>query len=243
MKSLVKSELIKLLSTRTFYGLMAGAVAVVLLGTASTIMSADSKSLDGSLHEQTFYLLASINVGLFALVLGIRGFTDEFRHGTIITTLLAASSRVRVLVAKVLVAALAASVMAVMTVAAMTAVALLLSSARGVGFDLTYSDVTALTGMTTALALWAGIGVALGAVVRHQVAAIVGGLIWVLVIENLGSSLLGDSGRYLPGQAAHALADAPVDALGAGLGAIVLGLYTTLAVLIATPALVRRDIS
>jgi hypothetical protein len=52
------------------------------------------------------------------------------------------------------------------------------------------------------------LGVGIGALVRHQVAAVVGGLVWVLVVENLASGLLGDAGRFLPGQAAHAVANA-----------------------------------
>jgi ABC-type transport system involved in multi-copper enzyme maturation permease subunit len=244
MVSLVRSEVIKLTSTRTFYGLIAGAVAVVLLGTASTIISADPRSLDGPLREQPFYVLASINAGLFALVLGIRAFTDEFRHGTIITTLLASESRVRVLAGKVTVAALAAAVLALVTEGAMMGTALLLSSARGAGLRVTSSDVAGMLGMVLALALWAAVGVALGAVVRHQVAAIVGGLIWVLVVENLGSSLLGDLGRYLPGQAAHALARATGtgEALALPLAAAFLGAYVLVAAFISASALVRRDV-
>ena len=60
-----------------------------------------------------------------------------------------------------------------------------------------------------ASALWAAIGVALGAIVRHQVAAIAGAAVWLLVGENVGAALLGEAIRYLPGQAAHGLALAP----------------------------------
>ena len=63
-------------------------------------------------------------------MLGIRGFTDEFRHGTIITTLLASGTRVRVLGAKVAVSAVAAVVIAFVAEAVMTGAALLLSSSE-----------------------------------------------------------------------------------------------------------------
>jgi ABC-2 type transport system permease protein len=242
--SLVRSEVIKLVSTRGSYGLIGGAVAVVLLGTFLTIMSADARTLHGPLHEQTFYVLASVNAAVFALVLGIKVFTDEVRYGTIITTFLSSGRRVRVLAAKVIVAVLAAAVLAVVTETAMASVALLLSSSRGAGFSLTSPDVTGMVGMVVALALWASIGVGLGAVVRHQVAAIVGGLLWILVVENLGSSLLGDSGRYLPGQAAHALARATEagEALAVPLAATVLGAYVVITAFIGAGALVRRDV-
>ena len=242
MTSLIRSEFIKLTSTRTFLALMTGAVAVVLLGTVSTIMSSDSHSLSGPLREQTFYVLASINSGLFALVLGIRIFTDEFRHGTVIATLLAGGRAVRVLLAKISVAAAAAAVMSVAAAVAMSVAAVVLSSARGPGFDIGSSDVSALAGMAAALALWAVIGAALGAIVRHQVAAIVGGLIWVLVVENLGASLLRNAGIYLPGQAAHGLANASVESLAVPTAAAVLGTYSIMTLLVAAAALTRRDV-
>jgi ABC-type transport system involved in multi-copper enzyme maturation permease subunit len=243
MIALVRAELIKLFSTRTFFGLVAGAVAVVLLGSASTIISANPQDLRGPLHEQTFYVLASINGGLFALVLGVRGFTDEFRYGTIITTLLSARRRFSVLGAKLIVAALAAATMAIVTEAAMSATAAMLSSARGAEVTVSAADIGAFAGMVGAFALWAAIGTTLVAIVRHQVAAIVGGLVWVLVIENIGSSLLGDAGRYLPGQAAHALADAPVEALASTMGGIVLVAYALVATVAAARTLVGRDVT
>ena len=69
-------------------------------------------------------------------------------------------------------------------------------------------DVAALGGAVVAGGLWAAIGTAVGAMVRHQVAAVVGALVWVLLLENLGAGLFGDAGRFLPGQAAHGLAQA-----------------------------------
>jgi ABC-2 type transport system permease protein len=178
-------------------------------------------------------------------VLGVKLFTDEVHYGTIITTFLLSGRRVRVLAAKIIVAVLGAAVLAVVTETAMASMALLLSSRRGADFAVSSSDVAGMLGMIVALALWAAIGVAFGAVVRHQVAAIVGGLIWVLVVENLGSSVLGDSGRYLPGQAAHALARATDagEALAVPLAAAVLVAYVILTAFIGAGALVRRDVA
>ena len=51
MTSLVKSEAIKLISTRTFYGLMAVAAGVMLLG--STLMSADARNLERPLQDRS----------------------------------------------------------------------------------------------------------------------------------------------------------------------------------------------
>lgn len=244
MTALLKSELIKLLTTRTAYGLLAAAVAVVLLGTFGTLMSAERGSVTGALHEQPFYMLASINVGLFGLVLGIRSFTDEFRHGTVVPTLLATGSRARVVVAKVAVAALAAAAIAVIAAAAMTGLALLLASLRGHELAFLRADVPAMGGLAGAIALWAALGVGVGAVVRQQVAAIVGGLIWILVVENLGTGVLKDAADFLPGQAGHALARATEagDVLAVPAAAVVFGAYVVLTSLLGATTLSRRDV-
>ena len=241
---MLRSEVIKLMTTKTVYGLIAGAVAVVLLGTISTIMSANPKDISGSLHEQTFYMLASINAGLFGLVLGIRSFTDEFRHGTVVPTVLATGSGIRVALAKGAVAALGAGVLASAALVAMGAIALSLSSLRGGELYFSGSDLGAMAGMVVAITLWGVLGVGIGALVRHQVAAIVGGVIWVLVVENLGASLLGDVGRLLPGQTGHALARATQagDLISVPLAAVLFCCYALLIWLSGAVALLQRDV-
>jgi ABC-2 type transport system permease protein len=245
MRALAKAELIKLTTTRTAMGLLLGAAAVTMLGAFSTIMSADPAALATPLHEQHLFLLASINLSLFALVLGIRGITDELRHGSIVPTLLLEPTRRRVLWGKAVTLAAAGALLATLAQAAMLALALLLLQSKGVQATVGTSDLVAMGGLVAASALWAIIGVAVGAVVRHQVAAVVGALIWVLVVENLGAGLLGQAGSYLPGQAAHALAIASQaeTLLAPAIGALVLGGYAVLAMVAATVRMTRADVT
>lgn len=205
---MVRAEWLKLRTTRSFYGLVAGAVGVAALGGFSTVASASAESLTGPVHEQTFWVLASINIGLFALILGIRSYTEEYRHRTIVHTVFADPHRRKSAVAKAVVSAGAAIILTAIATAVMIGIALAMASAKGGGLAVESSDAGAIAGLLGAAALWAVLGVGIGALVRHQVAAIVGGLVWVLVIENLGTGFLGDGGAYLPGQAAHALARA-----------------------------------
>jgi ABC-2 type transport system permease protein len=244
MSALLRAELVKLATTRTGYGLLAGAVAVVGLATFSTISSMARQDLSGPLHTQPFFILASINIGLFAVLLGIRSVTDEFRHETIVTTVLATRSRAATLAAKSVVAVVAAVALAVITLAAMVAVALLVGSAKGGQLAVAGSDVSAMAGLVAGGAFWALIGVSVGALVRHQVAAIVGALLWVLVVENLGAGLLGDAGRYLPGQAAHALAQATEagSLLAVPVAVVALGAYAAVLWASAATMLARRDV-
>ena len=245
MNGLIRAEAIKLMTTRTAVGLVAGATAVAGLGAFSTIMSAESANLGGPLRAQNFFLLASINLSMFALVIGIRSFTDEFRYGSIVPTLLLTPSRSRVLFAKVVTSAVAGVAMAAVAMTATVLLAALLMNLKGTSLNLQASDIAALGGLMVAAGLWSAAGAAVGAIVRHQVPAIVGALIWVLLLENLGSGLLGDAGRFLPGQAAHALAQAtragPL--LSPPAGALLLLAYVTAVSAIGLLLASRRDVA
>jgi ABC-2 type transport system permease protein len=245
MRALLRAELVKIATTRTAIGLVAGGAAVAALGAFSTIMSGQPAELARPLHEQTFFLLASINLSLFAVVLGIRGFTDEFRHGVIVPTLLATPSRVQVVAAKTVVLAAAGAVLAAVAQAVMLAVAIPLGQGKGVEVTVGMAGLIGMGGLMAASALWAMIGVAVGAIVRHQVAAVIGALLWVLLVENLGVGALGEVSRYLPGQAGHGLAAASQAGtlLAPAAGALVLGAYALLAVAVATARLTRSDIT
>ncbi len=240
----IQAEILKLRTTRAIYELLLGAVAVVLLSTVSTIASAKADSLSGPLHEQVFFLLVSINVGLFSLLVGTRVPTDELRHSTIAHAFLSDPKRRTTLFAKGAVAALVASIFAIVCAAAMVGAALPLAAAKGGTLSPTNSDVGAVAGFVLANALWGVIGVGVGFVVRHQVAAIVGGIIWILAIENLGSGFLGDAGAYLPGQSAYALAQAldGTEALDVGTAAAVMIAYAVVIFSIGVVVTRRRDV-
>jgi hypothetical protein len=84
-----------------------------------------------------------------------------------------------------------------------------------------------------AAALWGAVGVAIGAVVRSQVSALVGLVVWLLFVENL---LVGDIagvgafGRLLPGAAARAISGQRATALlSPTIGLIVLAAYVVAA--------------
>lgn len=245
MRALLRAELIKLTTTRTALGLVVGASVVAGLGAFSTITSAKPEDLARPVHDQHFFMLASINLALFALILGVRSFTDEFRHGSIVPTVLAAPDRSRVVLAKVATTGAAGAVLAGVAQAAMLILAVPLIEAKAAHLAFEATDVVAVGGLMMAGALWTAIGVAVGALVRHQVAAVVGALVWVLAVENLGAGLLGDAARFLPGQAAHALAQASQvgSLLAPAAGGVVLVAYVLVTAVAATVRMARTDIS
>ena len=150
MRRLVKAEFIKLASTRTALGLAVGAIAVTGLGAVSTILSAKPEDLARPVHDQQFFMLASINLAMFALVLGIRSFTDEFRHGSIVPTVLVAPDRRKVVAAKVATSAATGAVLVFVAQVAMLALALLLMGTKGAEATLGARDVAALGGVVVA---------------------------------------------------------------------------------------------
>ncbi len=241
----LKAEWIKLTTTRTAVGLVVGAAAVAALGATSTIMSAKPEDLARPVQDQHFFMLASINLAMFALVMGIRTFTDEFRHGSIVPTLLVTPNRREVVAAKVATSAAAGVTLAAVAQGAMLSLAVFLIRAKGAEAIVGARDLAAMGGLLIAAGLWTALGAAVGAVVRHQAAAVVGGLVWVLLMENLGAALLGDGGRFLPGQAAHGLAQASQAGplLAPAAGAVVLVAYAVAAAAAAVVRMDRRDVA
>jgi ABC-2 type transport system permease protein len=150
VRALLRAEFIKLATTKTVLALVVAATAVAGLGAASTIMSAKTADLGRAVHDQPFFMLASINLAMFALVLGIRTFTDEFRHGSIVPTLVVTPDRRRVVAAKVITSAAAGAALAAVAHVVMFGLALLLIAAKGAEATFEARDVAAIGGAVLA---------------------------------------------------------------------------------------------
>jgi ABC-2 type transport system permease protein len=174
------AEIFKLRTTRTFYGLVGGSLAIVLvvviLVTALVNFSVNDHPLTDMMGFASF-------VQVFALMLGILSVTTEFRHGTITPSLLVVPDRVRLVLAK-----LGASAMIglALGLAATVLVALIVKGIGGARDLNTEGDVIPLiVGGTLATGLFAALGVGIGSVMRNQVGAIIGSLVYLFVLENL----------------------------------------------------------
>lgn len=183
MSRALSSELLKLRTTRTTAALVGS--AVLLVGLIVGIASAAGDFAHEPHPGRDLLSIASLTP-LFALVLGILAFGSEFRHGTITPSLLVTPDRVRLLVAKLLVHLLAGLLLGLVT--ALLALGLIkgLFSVRDIDTRLSGSEaVEAVVGMSLANALYAALGVGLGALIRNQVGAIVGSLAYIFVVETL----------------------------------------------------------
>lgn len=217
MKSQMRSELKKLYSTRTARWLALGVIGMALLAVSSA-SGQSAAEYAKPLTDQQFFFLNTFS-RLLLLVLGIRLVTDEFRYGTAVPTFLSSPNRTRVILSKVFVAGAAGVVIAALGQATMVGSASALFSMNGHELDLGARGVQGMVGGIAAGGIWAVIGVGLGALIRNQVVAIVGSFVWLMALEEIVRTRLGESlGGYLPGQAGFTLALAPDEYWAAGAG-------------------------
>jgi ABC-2 type transport system permease protein len=248
MKALLRAELLKQRSTRTTLGFLLAMLTLILFATVLHSFGLKETSLLN--HDDQMHVFGWGGLGaLFAGLVGAMSITAEIRHGTIRPTFLATPRRSRVIVAK----AIASSLIGVVFGLAAAAFALGIGSAalkaRGIPVDLDAGDIAQLiAGGAVAAALWGPIGVGLGALLRNQVAALVGLFAWLLFVEGLVFGLLPKAGRLLPGTAGSAIAGATTTGevrplLAPAVGALLLVLYGTASVAAGWTATNRRDVA
>jgi ABC-2 type transport system permease protein len=239
MTALVHGELIKVRTTRTALGFALATLALVLLQVLITILTSDLQTVD---DKREAIAVGGI-VGITLLVFGVVGATGEYRHRTVAPAVLIAPDRLRLAIART--AAYAGTGLLVgasaIALALVLGVALLGSEP---GPELTGTDYVEVVGggLYTAT-LSAAMGVAIGLVVRNQVAGVVGILVWLFVVEPLFSLVDEDLVDYMIGSASASASGGPTeDALSWGSGIVALAVWAV--VLVAAGLLVdrRRDV-
>lgn len=240
MTALLQSELLKLRTTRTAVVLALGLLAITAAGTVGVLLLSDESSLDLQDGLPSTAAFAT----LFALLFGILVMTGEFRHGTATPTFLASPRRERVLVAKVLAATLGGLALALAASALVYLVALPWLVVQGDAIRLLGSGpLGTVAAIVAGAAIWGALGVGLGAIVRSQVGAMIGGLVWLLIVENIVGGLLPGAAPYLPGRALGAIFDDPGEGLSVWGGVAVSLGYAAAFCVAGTLLTARRDIT
>lgn len=247
MRAQIRSELMKHRSTMTTLGLFIALLGLVLLAVVLHGVGLATGRLREAQVQRIVFGRGEFLGALFAGLLGALSFTSEIRHGTIRPTFLFTPSRGRVIGAKVLVNMLTGAAFGVVSSGVAAVVGTAVLRARGVDVALDGGELALLiVGGAAAASMWAGIGVGVGALVRHQVPTLIGISAWLLFVEGLlagDAGALGSIGRYLPGSAAAALSGQdPGTLLAPTGGAIVLALYLIAVVAAGRAATVRRDV-
>ena len=193
MTASLRAELLKLRTTRTFVTFVAVAIGTSVLLAALVGALADEKTLDVLTD-----VYASDTSSFFILVLAIVGITGEWRHHTITGSLLVAPDRARFLGAKTIAYAGAGVALSLGVSVAVAIVATITLAARSIGLP-GVDDVLAQTGRNLYVAgLLGALGVVVGALVRNQIAAVVGVLVIVFIVEPLALGLVPEVGRWSP---------------------------------------------
>ncbi|MGY1824984.1 ABC transporter permease [Blastococcus sp. SYSU DS0541] len=251
MTHLIRAEWTKLFTTRVWLGLLLGA-CVMVIGFAVLLTSFAGNPESGipavgtPIYEE-LAMANAVNVNVLFLIVGIIGMTQEYRHRTATPTFLTTPRRGRVVIAKLLAYALAATLFALVVLVVNYATVAIHAGARGAAPALDADNLGTLGSSGLALIIYAVIGVGLGALLRNQVGAIVGGLVYLFVIEPIIRSIPATSGAYkwMPGGALEALTatfQGP-DLLEAWQGGLLLLGYGLVAALLGTFLAVRRDIA
>jgi ABC-2 type transport system permease protein len=245
MNNQIASEFRKLTTTRSIYAMLAGLIVIVGLGVVATTTDGEPGSLLVPLEHQVFLHVSLTIAPLFGLLLGLRSFTDEFRYGSIVPTLLASPVRRRVLGAKLVATAGGGVALSLAAVAISIAVGVPILVIKG--FDVAWSTgaIAEIVGrLLVATVLWTAIGVGLGLAVKQQVAAIAGTLVWLLAAEGILSGLVPNVAKYFPGAAGFATVGInSAELLTPAFGAALLGAYAMVAVSIGAVLMRRRDIA
>ena len=193
MTPLLRAELLKLRTTRTFLALTGVAVGTSLL--ICVLVSSLSEPTQDSVLTDVF---TSDTSGLFIVVLAIVGITGEWRHRTITSSLLAAPDRLRFLAAKTLAFAAAGMLLSLLISIAVAIVGMAILSGRDLPTPEVGDLAVQILRNAEVAALLGAFGLALGSLIRNQPVAIVGVLVFSFAIEPALLALVPDVGRFTP---------------------------------------------
>ncbi len=238
MTALMRGELIKTVTTRTLFGYAALGVALAIV---NVLIFTLSKDLVTVADKQE----AIAGLPMLLILFGLVGAAGEYRHRTAAPAALAAGGRRgRLLLARA--GAYALTGLALGTLAVAVALALGLSLLSGEpGPGLGSGKIAAVaTGSILGAALCAIMGVAAGALVRNQVAGVVGALILMFVATPLLNIADATAAELSPFGSAIVLAGDPTaDTLSSGEAGLVLAAWTLPLLLAAIVVERRRDLA
>lgn len=239
----LRSELLKQRSTQTTLFLFLAMVGLVALAVAMHVLELGKAHLSTNAHQLEVFQVGTRAGMLFAGLVGALAITAEIRYGTIRPTFLVAPRRSPVVAAKLAVSGLAGIMFGLLAEGLMAAAAAIAFSLRGIPNELSGSDYARiLAGGATAAALWAILGVGVGALMRNQVGTLVGLCAWMFFVESVSEGFVPSAAKLMPGGAGLSLAGNE-HKLSVMVAALLLVAYAAAAAAIGWLATLRRDVA
>jgi ABC-2 type transport system permease protein len=245
MTRLIRAEALRLATTRTYWLLAAGAIALIAGGVAPT--AAATSFIPGTSPARSVLAIAGL-AQTIALIAGALSVTGEFRHKTITPAILITPRRTPLLAAKLITLTAAGLAFGLAATAIATAITVPLLAARHIPAGVSAPGIAAIiAGGAIATALAAAFGVGVGAIIRNQVGTIIAVLALLYVAEpllgfipHLGTAIQRYGLGGLAAAATHTVGfPASAHLLGQPGATLILASYAA-AALLAGAALLRR---
>lgn len=247
MSTAIRAELLKLVTVRTTTIFLAATAGFVLLAVGIQASAAGGEFLgpmDDPATQRALFTAGGVAT-IIAVVFGALSVSGEFRHRTIVPTLLVTPNRSTSVLAKAVSGVLggaAIGLAAALAAAIGTAVALALT---GTPLEVELGSLAgAWAGTVGASGIGGLVGLGIGGVARNQALAVGAVLLLLLAVEPLVGSLVPDLAVWMPGALSTTIAE-PAGATDPAVGVAVAAYLAYGLVLTAASAVVlrRADIS
>jgi ABC-type transport system involved in multi-copper enzyme maturation permease subunit len=204
MGNAVKAEFRKVFSTKMWWALLIPAVAVAFVFNLgfSALQRTGQDDAGVTIPIALLSLGASFSsTSIFAALFGAMSISGEFRHRTISTTYLTASSRGAVLTAKLITYVVMGLIYGVLTLIFATVGALVGGGSNSLPSGASWLLIS-LIGIVVIM-LWTLFGVGFGGLISNQIAAVVVLLVYMVIGETVIATALNAAGatsvpHYLP---------------------------------------------
>lgn len=251
MNALIRAEVRKLATTNLWWLMLLLALALTAAATSAAVAFAEPGPLGlNTLAGQRVVIGEGIVASIIIAILGIIAVTGEFGHQTATPTFLATPQRGRVVFAKLVTYAAVGVAYAVACTGMVLVAALPWLAAKGVPYSLSATDTArSLAGVVADVAIYGALGVAVGALVRNQITAVVGLVIYLFVVGPILSGIPATSeiAKFQPTQAGNALSRLQPSENAVMLtqvqGGLVLIGWAVLLAILGTRLAVRRDVT
>jgi hypothetical protein len=248
----LRAETRKLLTTQVWWwmALLTAALSILF----ASLISAFTDPADAGVPIEALLNITITFAMLISSVLGVIGITGEYRHLTVTPTFLGIPKRGTVVGAKLVTYLVTGLAIGVLAVALSVAIGAPWLKGRGIEVDLgANSTIRIMVAGVIATGIWGVIGVGVGTLLRNQVAAVVGIVLYRFIIEGILSGIpkVKSAYPYLPGGATNALLstvdpnvnDGSINLLSPWVGGLLLLAYGLVFAILGLMLTVRRDVT